>query len=86
MVVVPTFAGRDRGDKPIVTAFLARRKIAIAKQMRQRVDAPTDVPDQHGAGNHAPDQPTGGQLPTGGRCPVEQITGKKTGQHKQERV
>src|SRR5579871_3519916 len=62
MVVVPSFAaGHDR-DPHIVPAVIAGIVILIAEQMRERVHAPADVPDDDGTDSDAPQPDAGCEL------------------------
>ena len=60
MVVVPTFAVAHEADEPVIAAVLVGLVVAIAPDVRQRVDAPGDVPHRDGPDEHAPDE----QAPT----------------------
>ena len=56
MIVVPTFASGHQRHQPIILAVLFGFVIAIAKHVRQTVDAPSDVPNDDSAQKYAPNQ------------------------------
>ena len=62
VIVVPTFAGGHKRNQPIVAAVLIGLVILIAKQVRQTIHAPRDVPHQDGANKHTPHHHACGEI------------------------
>ncbi len=54
MVVVPAFAERQNGDKPVVCRIVRRVKRSRAENVRQRIDEPGRMPADDDAHENAP--------------------------------
>ena len=67
VVVVPTLADGNQADQPVIAAVIVGLVIAVAEQVRKRIDRPGYVPDDHGTQEDAPDQEAQAELQPG-RC------------------
>ena len=56
VVVVPAFAVGPKADEPVVAAVVVGFVVAVAPDVGERVDAPGNVPSEHGSHQHAPDK------------------------------
>ena len=64
MVVVPALAVGQQPDPPEIAAVVGRVVVAIAPDMRGRIDRPGDVHDPNQPQKHAVDQKRKPDLPT----------------------
>jgi len=62
MIVVPSLAECDQGDKQVVSAVVLSREAATSENMRERIHREGSVVQEHCANEESPDQ----HLPT--RC------------------
>ena len=62
MVVVPAFAGGKERDQRVVAAYVGRRVVAVAPEMRNGIDRPRNVPRDHRAQRSAPDKKAQSEL------------------------
>ena len=73
VVVVPAFAPAEQADPPEVLAVVGGFVVAVAPDVRRRVDEPGDVVDPDHADEHAPDD----ERPGGVGIPAEVADGPK---------